>query len=403
MAFGKLRVVPAEQTSAPFLDPMLSRQLRQPMIGTGGANQFPIAIDERGAMPPGGRYIEAGGAPAGFWGGPSERMGPAVDDVSIPRLAASQGLLAPHMAQPAAPPPSMLQNALQAAQGPQPVAPDSARNQAMALNVGTPQVKKPGFFGKGGLGWDILGTALDIGSGLGGGEGMYWKTKVARRDRDQDNARKDAALRIQQEREDRVARRPILQNIPNVGLVAVNPDNLLTQTVTPYRSAGQAYVEDGLGLTRDNPEYHRALADFTLKSFGPTALQARADLQDDRQEGQEDMARARYGYQTGLVDHREALTRSRPSKARGGSRSGGGGAPKSPSAVIAPLLLKMSRGVPLTAAEKATLDYQRAGRGGGGGRSTGGAPAPAASTQTRRNPATGDVVRLVNGKWVSGK
>ncbi|KQS04528.1 hypothetical protein ASG11_09925 [Sphingomonas sp. Leaf357] len=350
-------------------------------VGAGGyAQPSPYMIDERGALAPIGDYIPGAAAPVGSAAGDAQGM---------------QGLLAPHMAQPA-PPAQPSGPLLIDAMGDAQPAP-SVLQDAINTRAPTPEVKRPSFFGKGGLGWDILGTALDIGSGLGGGKAMYWDTKIARRDKEREDTRKDAALRIQQAREDRIARRPILQNMPNVGLVAVDPDTLNTQTVTPYRSAGQAYVEDGLGLTRDNPEYHKALADFTLKSFGPTALQARADLQDDRQQAQEDILRDRYGYQTGLADHREGLVRGRPSRAH---PSGGNGAPKSASAVIAPILLKMSRGQPLTPAEQSTLDYQRAGR---GGRPAGGSAPTAAPTQTRRDPRTGRTIQLINGQWMENK
>jgi len=124
----------------------------------------------------------------------------------------------------------------------------------------------------------------------------------------------------------------------------------------------QTYAQT-IGLSPDSPDYTGAVQDYVLKGNGPTSQAARRAL--DTQRNMDRVAlRATPTY---------AQTHQRP-------RSGGGGggeAPKSASAVIAPLLLKMARGGALTPAEQSAMAYAKGGSGRGRGGGGGGASANA--------------------------
>lgn len=145
---------------------------------------------------------------------------------------------------------------------------------------------------------------------------------------------------------------------------------------------------NSLGLQPDTPEYADALRDHVLRANGPTALAGRVSLEGVRQEDRQELEGIRQG-------NRQAL-RSTPTYAqthpRGRGMMGGGGAPRSPAAVIAPIVAKMASGQRLAPGEQQALDYYRRPAGGTRGRSAGGseAGAPRISSQA-------DYARLPKG------
>jgi hypothetical protein len=155
---------------------------------------------------------------------------------------------------------------------------------------------------------------------------------------------------------------------------------------------------DTLGLSPDDKEYGGAVQDFVLRGNGPTALEGRQSLEGMRQQNRMALR--------STPTYANLHPAPRTSRASGSGRGGMAfsGPPRTMAAVIAPLMAKMASGQPLTPAEQSAMDTYRSGRGPRGGSRAGSPPAPAtAPTQTRRNPATGEVVHLVNGKWVSSK
>lgn len=240
---------------------------------------------------------------------------------------------------------------------------------SVPLDLTGATAKHPGFFAPGGVGRAIIGTLSDAALTATGNQPVYWPRKMQM----QQQAREDARLKLAEARETRIANRPVFNSLPNIGLVATDPDTGTSNVIQPARSAARAYVEDDLGLKPTDPEYHVALADYLLKANGPTAFgyrsalqddrqAATADLQDDRQAAAVEAMRTRLGLNEKLASYREGLRRSRPAAPRAA-----GGDPHSTNAVVARILLKMSHGQPITPGEQQVLDYNRSrGRGGGG-------------------------------------
>lgn len=167
--------------------------------------------------------------------------------------------------------------------------------------------------------------------------------------------------------------------------VRYDPTSGQATTIYDAPTAAEAYAA-ALGVKQGTPEYTSALRDFVLRGNGPTALAGRVDLEGVRQ-----------NYRVGLEGVKQgnrASLRSTPTYAQAHPRSGGmmgsrGGGPKSPSAVVAPIVAKMASGQPLSSGEQQALDYYR--------RPTGSGRAPAASGSVPRISSQADYARLQKG------
>lgn len=109
-----------------------------------------------------------------------------------------------------------------------------------------------------------------------------------------------------------------------------------------------------LGLNEGDEGYADAVMDYTLRSNGPTAYEQRRQLEDQR-----------FGNRVSL---RGVPTYANLHPRTGGRGGGNGGGPKPPrntGNVYAPILEKLSKGIPLTAGEQQVLSYYGRGRGRG--------------------------------------
>lgn len=174
--------------------------------------------------------------------------------------------------------------------------------------------------------------------------------------------------------------------------VSYNPISGESQMLYDAPEDFQLYA-DQMGFEPGTEEYNDAMADYVLRSAGPTANDGRQFLENLRQQNRLSMEGER---QKNRMQLRQTPTylqaNPRPS---GGSR--GGGKPTI-AGVMAPIYAKIAAGQPLTAGEREALNtYQR--------RSGKGAPAGGGSTggQIIRNPVTGERKQLQNGKWVPVK
>ncbi len=159
---------------------------------------------------------------------------------------------------------------------------------------------------------------------------------------------------------------------------------------------GHSDAEDyaaALGLDPSTPEYGKAVQDYVLRGNGPTAFDYDRQLEGVRQ-GNRVALRQMPTY---------GQTHPRPSAPRAG-----GGAPRVPNTLagaVAPLLVKMASGKPLTPAEQSALSQYQSMRGGGGrGRPSGGGGGPRtpAAPKRARGP-DGRIYEAVGGQWVPAK
>lgn len=154
---------------------------------------------------------------------------------------------------------------------------------------------------------------------------------------------------------------------------------------------------DQMGLEPGTAEYNDAMADYVLRTSGPTANEGRQLLEGLRQQNRIDMEGVR---QKNRLQLRSTPTYAQANPRPASSRGGGGGRPGTLAGVIAPILGKVSRGEPLTAGEQKALDtyYRRGGGGTGSGRSA--APQAGEPTITDKN---GRKMVVRNGQWVPVK
>lgn len=177
--------------------------------------------------------------------------------------------------------------------------------------------------------------------------------------------------------------------------VSYNPVSGESQMIYDAPEDFQMYA-DQMGFEPGTDEYNDAMADYVLRSAGPTANDGRQYLETMRQQNRLAMEGER---QKNRLQLRQTPTylqaNPRPS---GGSRGGTGGKPTI-AGVIAPILGKVANGQPLSPGEQQALNtyYRRSGRGASptGSRTTGG--------QVIRNPKTGEKMMLRDGKWVPVK
>lgn len=173
--------------------------------------------------------------------------------------------------------------------------------------------------------------------------------------------------------------------------VSYNPVSGESQMLYDAPEDFQLYA-DQMGFEPGTDEYNDAMADYVLRTAGPTANDGRQFLENLRQQNRLSMEGARQKNRMQL--------RATPTYGQVNPRPSGGGSGKPTIAgVIAPIIAKMSQGKPLTPGEQTALDtYQR--RTGGKRAATG---QPTGTPPTIRNPQTGQKMVLQNGKWVPTK
>lgn len=176
--------------------------------------------------------------------------------------------------------------------------------------------------------------------------------------------------------------------------VVYNPATGESQMLYDAPEDFQLYA-DQMGLEPGTNEYNDAMADYVLRTSGPTANAGRQALENLRQDNRLDMEGVR---QKNRMQLRSTPTYAQANPRPTTGRTGGGGArPQTLAGVIAPILAKVAQGQPLSAGEQQALNtyYRRTGGSGGAAGTSGG--------QVIRNPKTGE--RMVNrgGKWVPVK
>ena len=161
---------------------------------------------------------------------------------------------------------------------------------------------------------------------------------------------------------------------------------------------GQSDAEDyaaSLGYQPGTPQFSTAMQDYVLRANGPTAYGYDVDLEGVRQENREDLEGVR---QRNRLSLRQTPTYGQlnPRPSGGGGGTGGGARPSRPSmaGVVAPILDKVRRGVPLTDAEQKAWSMYRPGRGGSGGSQ------PSGGARTATDPKTGRKVQWNGRAWV---
>lgn len=237
----------------------------------------------------------------------------------------------------------------------------SAIGQPAAAPVAPPpSAKRPSFFDKGGVGQKVLRGLSDFALYYGASTGDQGSILTLRNRADQAarktaNAREDQ-LRLQDRQwkvEDLAAQRNAPQYF-NSGhdRVRLDPQTGQSQVVYDGPEDYQTYAGT-LGYDPGEDGYEDAVQDYVLRGNGPAAQAARRALEATR------------ASQRLLLRATPTYAQAHPAARRSGG-GGGSGAPKSTSAVVAPILLKMAKGQPLTAGEQQALAYGRGGPGGGG-------------------------------------
>lgn len=175
--------------------------------------------------------------------------------------------------------------------------------------------------------------------------------------------------------------------------VSYNPVSGESQMLYDAPEDFQLYA-DQMGLEPGSEEYNDAMADYVLRTAGPTANAGREYLEGLRQQNRLSMEGERQKNRMQLRQTPTYLQANPRASGGGGTRSGGG--KPTIAGVIAPILGKVANGQPLTAGEQDALNtYYR--RTGGKKGATG---QPTGSPTTIRNPRTGQKMVLQNGKWV---
>jgi hypothetical protein len=228
---------------------------------------------------------------------------------------------------------------------------------------------KPKFFDRGGLGSHLLQGLADA--------AMYYSASTG-------NPAAMATLRAKQE--ERVAQRQRQQQLEDrdagwkhdadvraaqladpqyftAGNDRVRYDPATGQATTLYRGQtdAQQYAAS-LGLTPDSVGYTDALKDFTLRGYGPTAMDGRMGLEDARQDDRLALEGARQGNRTAL---RSMPTYAQTHPASSRAPTGMAFAPRTVGNVIAPIMSKVAAGKPLSAGEQQVYDQYQRRRGGG--------------------------------------
>lgn len=176
--------------------------------------------------------------------------------------------------------------------------------------------------------------------------------------------------------------------------VRYNPISGESQVLYDAPEDFQLYA-DQMGFEPGTDEYNDAMADYVLRTAGPTANDGRQFLENLRQQNRLAMEGER---QKNRMQLRQTPTYLQANPRPSGGSRGGSGKPTI-AGVIAPILGKVAKGQPLTDGEQQALNtyYRRTGkpRSGASGGTAGG--------QVIRNPKTGEKMTLRNGQWVPVK
>lgn len=178
--------------------------------------------------------------------------------------------------------------------------------------------------------------------------------------------------------------------------VVYNPATGESQMLYDAPEDFQLYA-DQMGLEPGTAEYNDAMADYVLRTSGPTANAGRQALENLRQDNRLDMEGVR---QKNRMQLRSTPTYAQANPRPTMGRPGGGARPQTLAGVIAPILAKVAQGQPLSAGEQQALNtyYRRTGGNPGGGGAAG-----ASGGQVIRNPRTGERMMNQGGKWVPVK
>lgn len=247
---------------------------------------------------------------------------------------------------------------------------------------------KPKFFAKDGAWRDVVGIMADALSAGTGNQPVYMPMKLRRMEMEREEAR-----------EERKLNRPQFENVPGVGVVAINPTDMSATTVAASKSPGQVYAESQ-GLQPGTAEYNSALADYALRGSGPTAFGYKGELQDDRQEAamqalQENIELRRQIAQWSNATSRENNIRSTGTSAANNIRSTGTSAANNIRSTDTSRENSIRSNQTSRANAGLRADVTRGGAAyqGRGGRGRG-------NTARIVNPQTGQAMVLKNGKWV---
>ena len=396
MAFGSIR---AKQACSPTL-PHAYRETSPMAIPTGGYGALSDqATGAPGVVPTAGMgIVQSGPTPRTA----AEAYRAILAQGNVMNVAGGDAPAPAPMPQPPAAEPGVLMAALAKAKDDRPILmqalDDAARTPPTlgfldrnSIDGVAIETRKPKAFEKGGVGWDIVGTILDVAAGAGGAQGGYWagKRRLADRERQDQLLAAQYARQDAQRLEDRrwqVDDRNFKQNAPqyfNSGRdrVAFDPVTGEARTVYDAPEDYESYA-DTLGFSPDDDGYAAAVQDYVLRGQGPTAMSARGALDRARQLDRIQL---------------KGIPQARAPSARGGGggRRGGGGGP-TVSRVIGGLVAKVRDGQPLTPAEQRTLDTygpRRGGRGGGGSRDI-----PTLTPEQARAAAPGTKFRTSDGR-----
>jgi len=214
---------------------------------------------------------------------------------------------------------------------------------------GMPRVPKPSLFGKDGNGWKVLGILGDALQTAGGGRPTYMPYLQEQQKLQQEHDRLAAQQALEQRKLDWQIKKDS-RDVRTVGrsLLSVPVDgdpSIIYTAPTDAESFAQS-----IGINPGDPQYVPTIKDKELGAYGPTAFDQKKELEDQR------------------FGNRQTL-RGMPTYAnlhpqpRGGGGNAGPRVPRSVGEAIAPIIVKLRNGQPLTASDQQALSYYGPGRG----------------------------------------
>lgn len=297
-----------------------------------------------GAVAPNG--MEAPRAGNGLSPAPQVAAAPApgVDPAASARMdgkAGTLGGLMPVSLGSAAPAPSM-------------AAPANLGELVNGLPQGDLKARHP-LFGKGGLGWTILGVIGDSISAANGREGTFIPALMHQREQEREQNYAMERLNAEVEAKRKAALAPHLEQVGNsIGMVDGNAG-----TFNPIYTAPGAADQYALALNLKpgTPEYADAAREYVLRGYSDYATGNKLDVIDhryDRSDAQlgRRLATTQRGQDLAHTDRQQSILH------RGAGRSGGPKAP-TPATVVGGIMDKQARGQPLTPSEQLTLQQYR--------------------------------------------
>jgi hypothetical protein len=213
---------------------------------------------------------------------------------------------------------------------------------------------QPKFFGKGGKGWTIMGILGDAMAAAGGGQPTYLPAMQERQKRELEQQRWLAEQKVAQAKFDWERRKDMRPDVKVLGRTAISIPFEGDPSVLYQAPSDAEQYASTLGLSEGDEGYADAVMDYTLRSNGPTAYEQRRQLEDQR-----------FGNRVSLRGVPTYANLHPLTSGRGGGNSGGPKPPRNTGNVYAPILEKLSKGIPLTAGEQQVLSYYGRGRGRG--------------------------------------